>query len=453
MFGSKLLARGTRTAVAAMAVLVGLGGCTTSESAPIPPQPAGPAAARGQGPCGAGRPDPVRVEAVGAARPAAARQAPSRAQPLAPFHDALAQLERRQAGEPVSIVILGDSHMAGHFFAGRLRERLQARFGSAGPGAMPGRAAQRAYRNPLADVQQTGTWAGVNSLRPTTPGPFGLSLYRLRADEPGSALVATATEPAGFERLGAGFVRVAGGGGIRILADGCALGTVATAGGGDAAGLVADLPRGTSQVTIEAVDGPVELIGWRLLRGRGLLVENHGVNGAQLSMLAHLDPELVAAELRQRDPALIVLAFGTNEAFTGDLGESRFRAIVGERVAALRRAVPRAAILIIGPPDSAVSSRVVPQRGRRPAGCRWKEPPSLAMVKTVLRQEAADLGVAYWDWSRLTRGPCGVDAMTRADPPLAQADHVHFTADGYAAAAEQFARFLIDGYARRRKIS
>ena len=46
------------------------------------------------------------------------------------------------------------------------------------------------------------------------------------------------------------------------------------------------------------------------------------------------------------------------------------------------------------------------------------------MVKTVLRQEAADLGVAYWDWSRLTRGPCGVDAMTRADPPLAQADHV-----------------------------
>lgn len=43
--------------------------------------------------------------------------------------------------------------------------------------------------------------------------------------------------------------------------------------------------------------------------------------------------------------------------------------------------------------------------------------------------------------------------MTRRDPPLAQADHVHFTAEGYAQAAEQFARFLIDGYARRRKTS
>ncbi|BBK44847.1 hypothetical protein STVA_48670 [Allostella vacuolata] len=413
-----------------------------------------PPAVRSPGPCGTDRVDPVRLEAIAAPRTLPPRRAASREQPLAPFYDALAQLERRQAGEPVSIVILGDSHMAGHVFAGRLRERLQARFGSGGPGAMPGRAQHRAYRNPLAEVQQTGTWNGVNSLRPATPGPFGLSLYRLRAEESGAALLATATEPSGLERLAASVVRLPDGGHLRVSANGCTLGTVATAGPGGAVGLVADLPRGTTEVTVEAVDGPVELIGWRLTRGRGLVVENHGVNGAQLAMLAHLDPEIFAAELRQRDPALVVLAFGTNEAFTTDLAEGRYRALIAERVAALRQAVPRAAILIVGPPDSAVASRPAPARGRRPPpGCRWKEPPSLAAAKAALRQSAADLGVAYWDWSRLTRGPCGVDAMTRRDPPLAQADHVHFTAEGYAQAAEQFARFLIDGYARRRKTS
>ncbi|WP_374447618.1 GDSL-type esterase/lipase family protein [Stella sp.] len=452
MIGSKVPAPAVRTALAAMAVLVGLGGCGSGRSAPIQ-APAAPATAGMPGPCGSSRPDPLRVEPPGAARPAVERPMASRGQPLAPFHEALARLDRREAAEPVAIVILGDSHMAANYFSGRLRERLQARFGSAGPGAMPGRPTQRAYRNPLAEVQQTGSWTGVNSLRATTPGPFGLSLYRLRADEPGAALVATASEPAGFERLTAGFVRTPGGGGIRVLADDCPLGTVATGGEGGVAGLVADLPRGTTRVAIEATDGPAELIGWRLVRRRGLVVDSHGVNGAQLSMLANLDPELVAAELRQRDPALVILAFGTNEAFSPDLPESRFRAVIDERVAALRRAVPRAAILLVGPPDSAISSRTAPLRGRRPAGCRWKEPPNLAMVKTVLRQEATRLGVAYWDWSRLTRGPCGVDAMTRANPPLAQADRVHFTAEGYAAAADQLARFLIDGYARRRKVS
>ncbi|ROP84698.1 lysophospholipase L1-like esterase [Stella humosa] len=435
-----------------MAALVTLGGCSSSESATIAPTATGTVAAVGGGPCGTGRADPLRLEPLAPARPAAARPTYGR-EPLGSFYDALTMLERRQTSEPVSVLILGDSHMAGHFFAGRVREKLQARFGSAGPGAIPGRATHRAYRNPLAEVQQAGNWAGVNSLRPTTPGPFGLSFYRLRAEEAGSTLVAAATEPAGFDRLTASVVRLPDGGGLRVSANGCVLGSVATAGDGTVA-LVADLPRGTTEVSIETTGGPVELIGWRLTRGRGLLVENHGVNGAQLAMLSHVEPEILAAELRRRDPALIVLAFGTNEAFAADFSESRYRALVTERVDALRRAVPRASILIVGPPDSAVPSRApAPARGRKPVGCRWQEPPSLAPVKAALRQAAAELGVAYWDWSKLTRGACGVDAMTKRTPPLAQADHVHFTADGYVEAADQFARFLTDGYARRRKTS
>lgn len=450
----KTLAQRLRAGSTLLALLLAVGACSATATAPAA-KPAVSAPA-GRSPCGAPRPDPLRLEPVGQGHALPSRRPPTRDDPLRPLHDALAQLEAGRPAEPVSILVLGDSHIAGQYFAGRLREVLQARFGSAGPGGMPARAARRGYRNPLAEVEQTGAWTGVDSLRPTTPGPFGISLYRLRGETP-AAMAAHAVEPAGFDRLTATLVRQPGAGALRVTVDGCPLGTVAAAGDEGAVRLVADLPPGARDVTMETAGGAVELLGWRLTRPRGVLVENHGVNGARLSMLARLDPDIVAAELRERDPALIIVAFGTNEAFSTDLTEAGYRAIVAERLAALRRAAPRAAILIVGPPDSAVRIRPARPRGpgakRRAAGCRWKAPPNLAMVKTVLRQAAADLGVAYWDWSQWTGGPCGVDAMTRHDPPLAQPDHVHFTAAGYARAAEQLSRFLTDGYVRRRRTS
>ncbi|MCC7275852.1 MAG: hypothetical protein IT561_24495 [Alphaproteobacteria bacterium] len=445
------IARRARVSAFLAAALLGLCACIARPGTPeasagrVPPDPpAAPACAA---------PSPT-LEPMAAPPAPTPRRLGHRGDGLAPFHEALARLDARRATAPVSIVILGDSHTAGPYFAGRLRELFQARFGSAGPGAMPPGLAQRGYRNALVAVQQTGVWNGVNSLRATTPPPFGLGLHRLRSDEPGSTITAVAQEPGGFERLEASLVRLPDGGNLRILADGCALGVVATGGAGEAARLVAPLPRGTVAVQIETLDGPVELLGWSLSRGRGALVENHGVNGAQIAMLANLDAAIVAAELSRREPALIVVAFGTNEAFTTDLVETRYRALVEERLMALRRAAPRAALVVAGPPDSAVAGRrAPPAKGRRATGCRWKEPPHLATVKRVLRRAAADMDLPFWDWSRLTKGPCGVDAMARRDPPLAARDHVHFTADGYALAAEALYRFLMDGYTRRRKLS
>lgn len=390
----------------------------------------------------------LRLAPLAATPGGGARRAPTRAEPLAPFADALAQLTAGRAREPVTVLMLGDSHTAAQFLANRLRELL-AGYGSAGPGAMPPSPAQPAYRNARVELSHAGRWSTVNARRAGTPGPFGLSGYRLRAEAPGASFTARMREDAGVDRLEIVFLRGTGAG-LRLTVNGCAVGPIATAGPVQPARLLASLPPGTSEVTVEALDAGIEILGWRLWRrDGGTLVENHGVNGALISMLGHLDPDIVAGELRGRDPALIVVAFGTNEAFATDLSEDAYRQLAIERLSALRAMAPRAAILVVGPPD--VGVRVGSGRPVAGAPCGWRAPGNLEMVKRVLRQVAGEIGLSYWDWSTLTGGACGVDAMTRTQPPLARPDHVHFTREGYVVAADALFQHVMDQVRRIRR--
>lgn len=369
--------------------------------------------------------EPISASAVRTQR------APARAS-LASFHSALAQVQSRRAREPVTIMQFGDSHTAAPLFIGRLRELMQERFGSGGPGGLPPGTSQRDYRSPLVALEQNGAWNATSARRAGSNGPFGISAYRLRAEEPGARMTARVREAEGIDRVEVALIREPGSGALRLIVDGCTYGPLQTAAARtQAARLVLDVPPGSRDITVEVASGTLEFLGWTLSRrGPGVIVENYGVNGAEIGMLANLDPDVVAGELRHRSPALIIVAFGTNEAHANGWTEETYRPLVAERLQALRAASPGSAILVVGPPDSAVADR---SGGR---GCGWREPPALTMVKTVQRNVARQMGLAYWDWSRLTRGPCGVHAMTRRQPPLAQPDHVHFTREGYAAAAE-----------------
>lgn len=55
---------------------------------------------------------------------------------LAPFYAALGKLEAGSASEPMTILHLGDSHIAADHITGEVRRLLQARFGDAGRGLM-----------------------------------------------------------------------------------------------------------------------------------------------------------------------------------------------------------------------------------------------------------------------------------------------------------------------------
>src|SRR5205809_1055182 len=92
---------------------------------------------------------------------------------LRPLFVALRGLEQHRARRPVRIMQIGDSHTANDSFSGRLRERLQERFGKAGRGWLPAGVPFAYYRPALVTV----TEAGWRHVRPGDAGAgdaFGL---------------------------------------------------------------------------------------------------------------------------------------------------------------------------------------------------------------------------------------------------------------------------------------
>ena len=69
------------------------------------------------------------------------------------------------------------------------------------------------------------------------------------------------------------------------------------------------------RVEAETLDrGPVRLFGWVAENTTGVTYEELGINGAQASIVLGWNEETLRSNIERRNPALIVLAYGTNEA-------------------------------------------------------------------------------------------------------------------------------------------
>ncbi|MCK8785051.1 GDSL-type esterase/lipase family protein [Roseomonas sp. NAR14] len=373
----------------------------------------------------------------------------TQADPLAPLHAQLAAVERGRTPRELRLLVFGDSHTAGPYFVARLRELLQGRFGALGPGRLPPGRAPRYYRPALVEVGQEGEWTPASALRATTPGPFGIAGYRLSGEQAGNRLTLRSTEPEGFTRLSIELMQRPGNGSFKVTLDGQGLPPVKT---DNAAPRPVELsrllPAAFREVTLELTgDGPVELLGWGVERqGRGVIVEGHGIIGATIDMLSNIDQPILRADLARRPPALIVLAYGTNEATDPSLTEEGYAAQLTARIRVLRAMAPRAVLMLVGAPDGA--RRAGAGAGSLGRGCDgWAPLPTLAAVQAAQRRVAAAERLAYWDWSTVTGGgTCALHALTRGEARLVADDHVHMTADGYRASAEQLFAHLLRNY-------
>lgn len=416
------------------------------------------------------------------ARETAGRAAlPDEAASLAPFFADLYALELGATARPVVIIQLGDSHTAGDHFSGRLRALFQQQFGAAGRGVLPPGEPFPFFRPTLVEVEQSEGWVSLASFPGPTGGLFGHSGHRLVGGDPGDTLVLRSTEEAGFSRIVLGVVLQPSGGTFALSVDGAEFHRQSTAGEQVRAGqLEMPVPPGSRQLTLTAVgDGPVELLFWGVERpGPGVILDSHGVVGASIGIIESWDTGTVRWGLGQRDPSLVILAYGTNEAFHGDLDLGAYAARVDRQLDLVEQAVPDAAILVIGPPDAnrlprgcwgdslreialdfpcapltaperADYARLFGDRASEPV-CRWHPPPALAPVREILRQAAMAHGHLFWDWSTAMEGACGTHRWAAADPPLAFFDHVHLQPEGYALSADQLFAYLMGHYTRFR---
>jgi len=393
---------------------------------------------------------------------------------LVPLFKALQTLEAGKTAGPVVAIQIGDSHTANDAFSGRMRELFQERFGAAGRGLLPPGVPFKHYKPALVTVGQTGPWTFHSSFKPRTPGPFGLTGFRLSSAGPGATLTLESTEPEGIDRFA-----------MEVAPDDGAVpppeppevrfdGQPAAQPSVEGPFRVFAPPAGTRRVQIHAAEGfGADLLSLVMERRRpGVVYENQGIIGATVAVEKRWEADLVHAELAFRKPSLIVVAYGTNEGFNDGLDPQDYATTFDRQVGALAAAAPQAAIVIAGPPDANRYSEGCPGTGKarkacaplsaedranhaarfldKPTGeaCRWHPPPKLSVVREIQRRIATVRGWFFWDWEAAMGGACGIHDWVHRDPPLALDDHVHLRAAGYRLTADALFRELMGRYER-----
>ena len=185
-----------------------------------------------------------------------------------------------------------------------------------------------------------------------------------------------------------------------------------------------------------AGDGNVRLLGWVTENNSGITYEALGINGAEAPLILRWDENMQSSYLKERTPALVVLAYGTNEAANRSWTYEDYRKSFVAILTRIHSAVPQAAILVLGPGDRYTN---VHRRS-------WT-PYIIPTDQIIAAQKSAckELNCAYWDERERMGGPGSMRDWVYAD--LAQGDHTHFTGTGYEDLAKALFSDLMQQYA------
>lgn len=360
--------------------------------------------------------------------------------------DALhAALRRAARGEGTArLVFYGGSHTASDLYTGRVRERLQARFGDAGHGFVP--------LVPMIDQQwawgvridAAEGWEVTQIARKLTgPARHGLAGASFSTDEP-DAFAAVESDSWGSGRLASRITllydRRPGGGSLEVWLDGRRVEVLSTDAPAPAGGSrLYSVSDGPHRIEVRARgDGPVVVYGVLFDRERdrpGVRVENLGLVGGKARHHLHWDEDQWRAFFVRRRPDLVALAYGNNELEDAHLGledhEAHLRAVLRR----LRDAAPDASCLLVGPTD----------RPRRHDDGSLRPEPLVEALTDLQRAVALDTGCAFFDTLAFQGGLGAGARWLEHDPPRMREDLVHLTNEGYHAWGDALAHALQAG--------
>ncbi|MBK9166995.1 MAG: hypothetical protein IPM24_05960 [Bryobacterales bacterium] len=351
---------------------------------------------------------------------------------LVPFFEMLYRQKNGESSEPLRVLHYGDSHTAADEWTGAVRIALQSEFGDGGGGYSFAGKPFRSYRRLDLRGGATLGWRSVGLLRKDGDGLYGLG---------GISVATTLARQSIFldaecSRLELFYLQQPGGGAVELFENGAAVARFSTDGPLGPGYFEHVTQPGAHHFELRTVERkPVRLFGWVSEKDTGVTYETLGINGAQASLMLRWDEELFANNVARRNPALIVLAYGTNEAGNPDWTQESYRDMFAELLARLRRAAPAASILVLGPPDR---TRLI--RGR------WTPDARLDRIVAAQREAALASGCAYWDLREIMGGAGAMHNWFLAG--LAQYDHVHFNKPGYQRLGSVLFRDLMYNYER-----
>jgi lysophospholipase L1-like esterase len=389
--------------------------------------------------------EPVDIAQVAHAGAVGALDRPSA---LRRFFESLARLESGQADDDVRVTQFGDSHTAADIETAVVRRALQARFGDGGRGFV---AIGRPWKKYIQDGVRVGMsteWAPdkakLDKGKLVGDGMYGLSGIGLFTRQHGARAwtdVGTRTSHAELA-----YLEQPNGGAFDVFVDGVRVVRVATR--SDRVGSafrtfdVAD--ASAHQLEVRAAgDGDVRVYGLSLdRREHGIVLDALGINGARITTALSWNEQHWAEQLKHRAPALVILAYGTNESTDGDLPQHTYERQLVDALGRVARAVPTASCLLLGPPDRAIDTKE-----------GWVTAPKILEIIAAQRRVAEAAGCAFYDQLAAMGGEGSIASWASEDQPRAQKDRVHLTRDGYAQVGSSFASDLMRAYGAWRRES
>lgn len=399
-------------------------------------------------------PDPGATAAAQPVQAVPAREA------LAHFFKALTALDQGARKDPVTILHLGDDHIAADRLASVLRSEFQARFGDAGRGFM----APGTFRIAGAGIARQGDWHAASSAA-GDDGPFGLTGVRLTGRNGARLTLSMRDAPFDWAEITFAAGPNTGTAFVAVDKQGDSVSTRAA----ESTWQRIKINAGGKNLTVRAEgERPIHLLSWKMAReSAGVHYVNLGVPGATARTPERWKEAFVEADMERLSPDLVVLGYGTNEAFDHSFDGEAYAGAVSRLIERLKTAAPEASLLVMGPPDvaripayasleSADACRALTAeersnytallRARNPRLGRWHPPLNLRKVRSTLRRAASEHGAFFWDWSEFMGGACSIHAWVHARPPLATADHRHFTERGARESARALFQDIMQAY-------
>ena len=331
----------------------------------------------------------------------------------------------------VRVLQFGDSHTAADMFTGEARRIFQDQFGNGGIGySYPGQPFA-GYRILGSSRSQSAGWKTQGNkfqqLGDAQTGMGGISISTERPRE-------WVTLDAPCATLELQYLQQPGGGSLQFSDN-----------GGDPVEIqtdATDIGPGTFSYFCLPGDhhfevsteqrAPVTLLGW-VATQPGVTWESIGINGAEAPLILKWDQPLFSRYLKDNSPALIVLAYGTNEAASSYWDEETYRQAFASIIDTLHQYVPESSILVVGPADRSTTLHRA-----------WHPFAGTDRIIQAQRAVCRTHGCAYWDQQERMGGLGAMQQWVYAG--WAQPDHTHFTGEGYRALADALIADLMTGY-------
>src|ERR1017187_1252306 len=332
------------------------------------------------------------------------------------FYQALWRTEKGEKDAVTHIVHYGDSPTTADLITGDIRSQLQKRFGDAGHGFV-------LVAKPWAWYQHAGVRLSASGWQMTPAshfevhdGMFGLGGVSFTGA--GSAHSRIVFENLGHSGFEVWFLRQPGGGVFTLSADGRALGLIDTSGDSKTAGFAAfQAEPSAADLEIQVEEGSVRLFGLSAAKsGPGVVYDSLGLNGASITVLSRMFNEANwAEELSHRNPNLVIVNYGTNEADFAAFVDHQYEKELKEAIRRIRGAVPESSILVMSPMD----------RGHRVAGGDIETMPTIPRIVAIQKRVARETGCGFFDTFSAMGGEGTMGHWYNDRPRLVSADFIH----------------------------